>query len=253
MDERTMFSLLVDLHRDGARQGPGSEADTLRALDLTRLDRSAPLRVADVGCGTGAAALALAGALPHARIVAVDLFPAFLDVLAARARAAGRAGRVQPLAASMAALPFADGSLDLVWSEGAIYNLGFGAGVAAWRPFLRPGGVIAVSEITWLRPDPPQEIRGHWDAEYPEIATAAGKIAVLERAGYDLLGYFVLPATSWLDDYYGPTEERIPAFLARHAGRPEAAQVAALERHEADLYRRYRDWFSYGFYVARRR
>jgi hypothetical protein len=41
MDEHVMFSLLVDLHRDGPRQGPGSDAETLRALELTRLDRAA--------------------------------------------------------------------------------------------------------------------------------------------------------------------------------------------------------------------
>lgn len=88
--------------------------------------------------------------------------------------------------------------------------MGFTAGIEAWRPFLRPGGVIAVSEITWLRPDPPEEIRRHWDAEYPEITTAPEKIAILERGGFDLLDYFVLPSTSWLDEYYEPT--------GKHAG-----------------------------------
>jgi SAM-dependent methyltransferase len=183
----------------------------------------------------------------------VDLFPEFLDILAERARAAGRSEQIETLAESMDSLPFATESLDLIWSEGAIYNIGFSAGIEAWRPFLRPGGVLAVSEITWLRPDPPEEIRRHWDAEYPEIATAPEKMTILERAGYDLLGYLVLPSADWIDNYYEPTEERMPAFLERHAGRPEAAQIAEMERREADLYKRYRDWFSYGFYVARKR
>lgn len=248
-----MFALMVDLHRDGARQGPGSEAETLRALGLARVDEGAGLRVADIGCGTGASTLVLAGRLANARIVAVDLFAEFLEILAERARAAGVGGRIETCVSSMDELPFAAGSLDLIWSEGAIYNMGFKAGIEAWRRFLRPGGVLAVSEITWLRPEPPEEIRRHWETEYPEIATAAEKVALLEGAGYDLLGYLVLPESSWLDNYYGPTETRIPAFLERHAGRPEAAEVADMERREADLYRRYRDWFSYGFYVARRR
>ena len=53
MNEQTMFRLMVDLHRDGARQGPGSDEQTLRALDLTRLGKTEPLGVADIGCGTG--------------------------------------------------------------------------------------------------------------------------------------------------------------------------------------------------------
>lgn len=252
MNDQTMFTLLVDLHREGARQGPGSEEETRRALGLTRLDRDADLQVADIGCGTGASTLVLASERPTAQITAVDLFPEFLDVLNERAYEAG-CEQIETLEASMDALPFAAGSLDLIWSEGAIYNMGFSAGIEAWKPFLRSGGVMAVSEITWLRPDPPQEIRAYWNAEYPEIATASEKIATLSRVGYDLLGYFVLPPTSWIDSYYEPTEERIPAFLERHADHPEAVEIVEMERQEADLYRRYQAWFSYGFYVARKR
>jgi SAM-dependent methyltransferase len=253
MDDQTFFTLMVDLHSDGTRQGPGSDEETLRALELTRLDKAAGLQVADIGCGTGASTLLLASRLPSARIIAVDLFPEFLDILMERARAAGCSEQIETLAESMDSLPFAADSLDLIWSEGAIYNMGFSAGIEAWRPFLRPGGVIAVSEITWLRPDPPEEIRQHWNSEYPEIATASEKIAILERTGYDLLGYLTLPSPNWVDNYYEPTEERMPAFLERHAGLPEAAEIVGMERQEADLYRRYQDWFSYGFYVARKR
>jgi SAM-dependent methyltransferase len=253
VDEQTMFTLMVDLHRDGERQGPGGDGETRRALELARLDRSAELRVADIGCGTGASTLVLADELPGAHVTAVDLFPEFLDILAVQAREAGAAGRIETRTESMDALSFEAESLDLIWSEGAIYNMGFSAGIRAWKPFLRPGGVLAVSEITWLRPDPPREIRDHWDTEYPEIATAAEKINILERAGYDLLGYHVLPPSAWIDNYYEPTEGRIPAFLERHANQPDAAELAEMERREADLYRRYREWFSYGFYVARAR
>lgn len=248
-----MVTLMVDLHREGARQGPGSDEETRRALDLTRLDREAELQVADIGCGAGASTLVLASECPNAQVRAVDLFPEFLDVLAERARATGCLGQIETVEASMEALSFAAESLDLIWSEGAIYNMGFRAGLEAWKPFLRPGGVLAVSEITWLRPDPPKEIRAYWNAEYPEIATAPEKIATLERAGYDLLGYFVLPPTSWIDTYYGPTEKRIPVFLDRHADQPAAAEIAKMERQEAHLYERYHEWFSYGFYVARTR
>jgi hypothetical protein len=107
-----------------------------------------------------------------------------------------------------------------------------------WRPFLKRGGVLAVSEITWLRPSPAQEIFEYWTSEYSEIATTTEKIIALESAGYDLVGYFALPPSCWIDNYYEPTERRISAFLERHAGQPEASQVVALERHEAELYRR---------------
>lgn len=74
-------------------------------------------------------------------------------------------------------------TLDLLWAEGAIYNIGFSKGIQAWKSFLRPGGVLVVSDLTWLRGSdlPPEEIRQHWQSEYPDITTATEKIAILER------------------------------------------------------------------------
>ena len=218
MNEELLFSLMVDLHLDGERQGPGSEEATLRALAHAPFDTSSPLKVADIGCGTGASTIVLAKKLPNAEITAVDLFSKFLSVLKQRAEREGVSGGIKAIEGSMDALPFTEDSFDLIWSEGAIYNIGFKKGIELWKPFLKTGGVLAVSEITWLHPDPPEEIREHWETEYPEIATASEKIKLLEDAGYDLLGYSVLPSSSWLENYYVPTESRIPRFSARHAG-----------------------------------
>ena len=253
MNESKLLSLMVDLHREGKRQGPGGLEETLLALTMTGIDSSSSIEVADIGCGTGASTLVLADRLQNARITAVDLFPEFLKILGENARAADCSNRVIPIEGSMTCLPFEDESLDLIWSEGAIYNMGFSIGVEAWRRFLRSGSCLAVSEITWLRPDPPADIMEFWEKEYSEMATAAQKIAILERAGYDLHGYLVLPPTCWIDNYYRPTEARIDKFLEKHTGEPAASQLVEMERKEAAMYERYQGVYSYGFYVARKR
>lgn len=243
--------LLVDLHRPHSRLGPGSDATTRRALDLSGLRGRAGLAVADLGCGTGASTLVLAEDL-DARITAVDLFPEFLAELERRAERRGVRDRITTLAASIDALPFAPASLDAIWSEGAIYNLGFEAGVAAWRRLLKPGGVLAVSEITWLTRDRPAELQAYWEHVYPEIATAAGKLAVLEAHGYTPIGYFPLPESCWLEQYYRPLQARFPAFLDAHGHAAETAAIVAAEQVEIALYERHRQHVSYGFYLARR-
>lgn len=81
----------------------------------------------------------------------------------------GLADRISTLACSMDNLPFADEELDVIWSEGAIYNSGFEKGVADWRRCLKTGGLLVVSEITWITGSRPQELQDHWDSEYPEI------------------------------------------------------------------------------------
>ncbi|MBN2797631.1 MAG: class I SAM-dependent methyltransferase [Deltaproteobacteria bacterium] len=210
------MTLLVDLHRPSPRLGPGSDEQTRRALDLSGLRGRTDLRVADLGCGTGASSLVLAEDL-DAHITAVDLFPEFLAELERRADALGVRAAITTVAASMDELPFEPSSLDAIWSEGAIYNIGFATGVAAWRHYLKPGGVLAVSEITWLTADPPAELREHWTAEYPEVGPASAKLAALEGHGYTPIGYFPLPVSSWLDRYYRPLQARFPSFLEQHA------------------------------------
>ena len=191
------IDLLIDLHKNNKRQGPGGDAQTEQALHLAGLTNTArPLRMADIGCGTGASTLLLAANL-NATIMAVDLFQDFLDVLNAAARERGLADKITPFVASMEELPFEENSLDVIWAEGAIYNMGFAKGVAYFKRFLKPGGILAVSEITWLTRDRPKDIQHYWEAEYPEIATASDKIRILEDRGFTLQGYFPLPQSSW--------------------------------------------------------
>lgn len=245
------LQLLSDLHLGGQRQGPGSADATRRAIALSDLREKTDLRIADLGCGTGASSIVLAQEL-GARVTAVDLLPNFLAQLDRTARQLGLADRITTLAASIDELTFDDESLDAIWSEGAIYNIGFEHGVRTWRRFLKPGGLLAVSDLTWLTHDRPAELDEHWASEYPEVGTASAKIAVLERAGYTPIGYFLLPQDCWLDNYYRPLQERFPAFLARHRHSRAATDVVAAEQHEIDLYERYPTFVSYGFYLARR-
>jgi SAM-dependent methyltransferase len=245
------FQLLVDLHRSASRQGPGSDAATMKALNLAGLDRSRTLNIADIGCGTGASAFVLAKAL-DAEITAVDFLPEFLEELQFRAEDHDLAQRITPLQASMTALPFAEEEFDVIWSEGAIYNMGFEAGVSAWQRFLKPNGVLVVSEITWLSATRPSALQNYWQQEYPEIDMASAKLAVLERHGFSPHAYFVLPAACWLDHYYRPLESRFDAFLARHHGSPEAKAVIEAEQQEIALYEQFQGFYSYGVYVAKK-
>ncbi len=243
--------LLIDLHGEARRQGPGGEAQTRLAIELAGLAGRRALRIADIGCGTGASTLVLAAGL-DAQVMAVDAIPEFLAVLDARAEQAGQGRRIDTLRASMDALPFEPGSLDAIWSEGAIYNMGFENGVGQWRHLLKDGGILAVSELTWLTERRPAELQSHWSSQYAEVDTASAKLAVLERNGYAPLAYFVLPEACWLDAYYRPMQQRFAAFLARHGHSDAARAVVAAEQVEIDLYERYRAFVGYGFYVARR-
>ena len=247
----TELELIVDLHRNTARQGPGSERDTLRALACTDLLSSDQLQVADLGCGSGGPTLTLAKHL-KGRINALDLFPEFLEELQIKAEYLGLGNQVTTIEKSMDNLPFQKESLDIIWSEGAIYNLGFKEGIKQWRDYLKPGGYLAVSEITWITNSRPAPLERYWKDAYPEIDTSANKIQLLEANGYALTGYFYLSPQSWLNGYYAPLEARLSSFLDKHNHSVLAQKVVKDYQTEIDLYRTYKDYYSYGFYVAKR-
>ena len=245
------LALLFDLHKRAKRQGPGGEDQTRKAVDLAGLSPSEPLKIADIGCGTGASTMQLARAL-NARITAVDFSSDFLEVLEADAEEAGLSERIKSLLCSMETLPFEDEEYDVFWSEGAVYNMGFENGVNSWRHFLRPGGLLVVSEITWTTGDRPSEVQKFWESAYPEIATAADKISVLERSGYSPIAYFTLPESSWIDNYYRPLQDSFPGFLARHANSDKARAIVEAEEKEISLYMKFKTYYSYGVYIARK-
>jgi SAM-dependent methyltransferase len=245
------MQLLIDLHIEGARQGPGSRQATEKAMDFAVADRSIPLEIADIGCGTGASAILLAQLL-NANITAVDFLPQFLDVLRTKANQLGVNDRITTLACSMERLPFADEQFDVIWSEGAIYNMGFENGIQQWKRLLKTRGVLVASEITWITAERPAEIQAYWDAQYPEIGTASSKMKVLEDHGYTPLAYFALGDECWLENYYQPLQGRFQQFLARHHHSSEAFNLVAAEEQEISLFQKYRQYFSYGVYIARK-
>ncbi|MEO0565439.1 MAG: class I SAM-dependent methyltransferase [Chloroflexota bacterium] len=248
MDE---MQLLIDLHIDGERQGPGGDDETRLAVTLSGLRGKTGLRVADIGCGTGASTLVLAAEL-DAHITAVDFLPPFLERLDTATTLAGVTDQITTHTGSMDNLPFEDGSLDAIWSEGAIYNMGFEAGVAAWRRYLKPGGVLAVSELTWITDQRPDDLQAHWDIEYSQVDTASAKIAILERHGYTVLGYFPLGAHCWLANYYRPMQARFDAILDKYDHDEAAQALINAEQVEINLYEANQDFVSYGFYIAQK-
>ncbi len=247
----TETELIIDLHKNSFRQGPGSEEDTLRALGFLDLPTDQDLKVADIGCGSGGQTITLAKTL-NGQITAVDLFPEFLDELNEKSQKLGLTDKIVTLKKSMDDLSFQKDEFDLIWSEGAIYNIGFEKGLKKWKDFLKVGGYLVVSEITWITAARPKEIEEFWTKEYPEIDIASKKIKLLENNGLTLAGYFYLSQNSWIENYYNPMHGRFEAFLKRNHNSELARKVVDDNKAEIELYMKFKDYYSYGFYIARK-
>jgi hypothetical protein len=151
----------------------------------------------------------------------------------------------------MESAPFAPGIFDLVWSEGALYSVGFQRGLEIAHELLKAGGHLAATEAVWLEAEPPEEVRTWWQAEYPAITTADANLALIDDAGFVTLDHFTLPAAAWWA-YYEPLESRLEELRRRHSGDAVALHVLDEAQTEVDMYRRYGRSYGYEFFVCRR-
>lgn len=233
------------------RQGPGDRESTERAT--RQLPRLTPgHRILDIGCGSGAQTIDLARAT-EAQIVAIDNHPPFVAQLSKRAADLGLEGRITAQIGDMNDLQFPDGSFDVIWSEGSIFLIGFAKGLSVWRRLLAPGGHLVVSELCWLREDPPAELRELFTDEGSfDVGDVEARRRAVTENGYRLLGDFVLPEVGWWDNYYVPLGASLERFRKLRAGDPDALEVASRSQHEIDLYEKHVGAFGYVFFVMQR-
>lgn len=246
-----LWEVFFEVYGSLPRQGPGNRACAARALELcSALPRSPS--ILDLGCGVGGQTLLLADLLPTAAIVAVDSHAPGIERLRSTVGACGLATRVRAEVGDMASLALPPGSFDLVWSEGALYNLGLQRALRVCHDLLRPGGYLAFTDAVWLVEDPPAEVRRAFEADYPTMGSVHDDLAAILAGGFELIGHFTLPDAAWWDDFYTPMEARIAALRTKYAGDTEA--LAALDQlaTEPEMHRRHGDAYAYEFFVARR-
>jgi len=232
------------------RGGPGDPASTRRALDMMA-DLPAQPRVLDLGCGPGGGSANLAR-LTGGRVTALDLHAPFVVQQAEAARAAGLSHRLDPVCADMRAAPLAAGVFDLIWSEGALYSIGFHNGLEVCARLVKPGGYVAASEVVWTVDAPPDEVRRWWNVEYPDIASIAEKASAVTGAGLHIVGHFTLPREAWTSYFYEPIKARLGEFRRAWSGDAVGLAVIAELDAEIDMYERHSHVQGYEFFVARR-
>ncbi len=230
--------VIAEFYAGLSQQGPGSDADSEAALATILALLPPPPSVADLGCGTGRSTLFL-GARLRTNIVAVELEPLFCERLAREAVA--RDLPIEVRQGDMADPPLAPASLDLAWSEGAAYIIGFAEALRRWRTLLRTGGFCVVSECTWLKDKRPPDVARFFAEAYPEMADIAGNIERGRSAGYEPLATHTVSSEGW-ENYYRPIRQAVSD------GRVDSALARELDE-ELALFDRSAGSYGYVFYV----
>jgi len=227
--------------------GPGGDEHTLAVL------RGLPERryatVVDAGSGTGRQTIALARGLGTV-VHAVDSHGPFLEDLRRRAQEAGFGHLVETHHMDMADIPSAFSNIDLLWSEGAAYSIGFENALRTWAPAVSAGGFIVASDLTLLADDPPERVKEFLARVYPAIQTVEKNVAAGEGAGLRSAGTYTLPREAWTEGYYDALGTRAES-LKNH---PDATvrEMAAETLEEIEVFESSGGSYGYVFYVFER-
>ncbi len=239
-----LMKILLGFFTKLQRQGPGSNDATLKALSFIKSELPPHPTIADIGCGTGAQTACLVEQIAGAKITAIDLFDEMLERMPLHEN-------ITTLRASMDELDIEPESLDVIWSEGAIYNIGFENGLTLWQQFIKPGGYIAVSDCVWLSDQRPVN-SDYIESQLAGIDSISNKIRVMEKCGYEPLACFTLPSECWTTNYYEPVSEKLEELLAEYPNNAEAEAFVDGMRAEVEMYKESGKYYSYAFFVGKK-
>jgi SAM-dependent methyltransferase len=243
-DNQTEYvAALTDLHRGLDRKGPGDSDFSLKILSNLSILPLKP-RIADLGCGSGASALLLAQYY-QSPVMAVDSSSVFIDELKTRAKQLGLEHLIIPIHGDMAKLDWSVGSVDLLWSEGAAYNLGFEQALKIWRPLVSNNGIAVISEMSWFTDELPEPAVAYWQNAYHTMGNEFENIVRANRSGFKVLSTQRLPSQVWWLNYYQPLRERIGQLEIS----PSSPSVIRETEEEMKLFEKFSNFYGYTFYV----
>jgi ubiquinone/menaquinone biosynthesis C-methylase UbiE len=232
------------------RSGPGDNESTRRAFNSIPQHQKQPF-ILDIGCGQGMQTIELAK-ISDGKIIALDNHQGFLDMLMRQAKKQGVEEKIIPQNMSMLDMNFEEGIFDIIWSEGALYFMGFQNGLKRCHQLLKDKGCLAVTELVYTVTDPPNAVVEYFRAEYPDINNVAEKIEIIKKEGFNLILNFTLPESAWLNNYYLPIENELSRLNTNYQGNEVALTVFKGFKHEVDFYRRYSKFYGYEFFVMQK-
>ena len=232
------------------RCGPGANAFTRRAFNIIPKLPKQPF-ILDIGCGPGVQIIEL-GKISNGKIIALDNHQAFLDKLMKTARDEGLADNIIPKNISMLEMDFDENRFDIIWSEGALYFMGFQNGLRRCQQLLKNNGYLAVTECVYLLPNPPTPVTQFFEKEYPDIKDVKGRIELIENEGFGLMSHFTLSESAWLDSYYRPMEEKLSYLTKKYQGNEIASGIFEEMKNEINLYKKFSDFYGYEFFIMQK-
>ena len=239
-----------ELFKGIPRFGPGSNESTRKAYSLLE-DLPLKPKILDIGCGSGQQTIELAK-ISQGKLYAIDITQEYLDDLKENAEKEGVLDQIKIFKMSMDAMDFNPEFFDIIWAESSIFVIGFENGLRQLKKFIKKNGYFVLSEIIWLKDDPPKELREYFDAIYPPMKYNEENIRICEKVGYNFKDSFILPEKDWWEHLYTPLEERVALLREKDDDDDNFLQFLEEMQKEIDYYRKYSNYYGYAFYIMQK-
>lgn len=240
-----MDNIFLDIFNEIPREGPGDNYFTEKAFSYINTPKN-PI-ILDIGCGSGSQTIKLYE-LSNGVIYAVDYYNQYLKKLEKKINT----NNIIIIQGDMKKLKFKKDFFDLIWSEGAIYIIGLEKGYNKYKEYLKRGGYMVVSHISWLKSNPPQELLEYWENNYPEINYISENIKIIEKQGFKVEKTFIIDEYAWWDNYYNPLLHRIERLKNKYINNEIFENIINEIKLEIDMYKKYSDYYGYVFYIAKK-
>ena len=247
VEQEKYVRALIELHRGLERQGPG-DMDYSNYIISQLPELPVNPRIADIGCGAGAGTLILAEKF-QATVRAVDFSREFLDELEDRAKQRGLEHLVEAIECDMGNIDWETGTIDLLWSEGAAYNITFEGALKAWRPLMAPNGIAVISEMNYFTSEVPEAVKIFMQNVYPGIKTESENSDIINSSGFENLGIYRLPSIAWWENYYGPLRKNIEYF--KNSNDDIMQSVIHETEEEMKYFKEYEKFYGYSFFIMK--
>ena len=248
-NELTMMDLIIETHLGLERQGPGSLEMVIKALSFID-NHNEFAKTLDLACGSGGQTMVLAQNITG-KITGVDIVPELINIFNDNAKKLNFQERVNGIVGSMDNLPIQDNDFDLIWSEGAIDNIGFEKGLTYWYNFLKKNGYVAVTCPSWFTNERPEEIEKFWSGVGCKLDTIAYNISIMQKIGYVPVASFILKEKCWID-YFTSREIEDKKIQKKYTGNETVEAYVNDNKYEAELFSKYKQYYGYVFYIGKR-
>ena len=169
--------------------------------------------ILDIGCGSGVPTIELAK-ISNGHVTGIDIDESLLDILRRKIKDAGLKNKVSVLNKSISTMSFEKESFDIIWSEGAVFVIGFENSIKNWREYLIPNGFLVLHD---------------------DIKDKTKKLGLIEKYGYKLTAEFDLSFEIWWNEYYSQLEELVDKYKDKYPNDYELTAEIDIDQNQINM------------------